>query len=391
MKVAIDVSPLYEANLTGIGLAIINLLDGLARLDSGNDYRLLYIGGLKSQAAERLELVKDRLPKQPNFAFRHHRFPSRLNLNLVREYLLPVNLFTGDFDLLHIPYHFAPLVRGRRTIHTVYDLTPVINPGWHTPRNAAEFRRSLRLITRRTDRVLAISESTGRDLVRLFDFPADRVTVIHLGVDRNRFFPLDEAGRAAARKRLAGCGIEGEYLLYVGTIEPRKNLARLLLAFDRVRRLGHREYRLVIAGRRGWLCEGFEKTLAGLPAAAREMIIRTEYFPKEGLTDLYNLATAFVYPSLYEGFGLPVLEAMACGCPVVTSNTSSLPELAGTAARLADPTEVESIAAAISDVLADPVERERMRREGFRQAERFSWEATARKTLAVYRDEAARQ
>ncbi|OPZ88406.1 MAG: D-inositol 3-phosphate glycosyltransferase [candidate division TA06 bacterium ADurb.Bin417] len=239
--------------------------------------------------------------------------------------------------------------------------------------------------------MLAISESTGRDLVRLFDFPADRVTVIHLGVDRNRFFPLDEAGRAAARKRLAGCGIEGEYLLYVGTIEPRKNLERLLLAFDRVRRLGHREYRLVIAGRRGWLCEGFEKTLAGLPAAAREMIIRTEYFPKEGLTDLYNLATAFVYPSLYEGFGLPVLEAMACGCPVVTSNTSSLPELAGTAARLADPTEVESIAAAISDVLADPVERERMRREGFRQAERFSWEATARKTLAVYRDEAARQ
>ncbi len=390
MRIAIDVSPLYETNLTGIGLAIVNLLHGLARIDAYNDYRLLYIGGLKSQAAERLKLVRKRLPAQSNFPFCHHRFPSRLNLNLVREYLLPVNCFTGDFDLLHVPYHFAPLVRGRRTIHTVYDLTPVINPAWHTPRNAAEFRRSLRLITRRTDRVLAISESTGRDLVRLFDFPADRVTVVHLGVDRERFFPLDEAQRPAARQKLADYGIKGEYLLYVGTIEPRKNLERLLLAFDRLRRLGHRECRLVIAGKRGWLCDGYDKTLAGLPAATREMIIQTEYFPTSDLAALYNLAALLVYPSLYEGFGLPVLEAMACGCPVVTSNVSSLPELAGGAGRLVDPLDVEAIAAAISAVLADPAERERMWREGLQQAARFSWEETARKTLDVYRSEAAK-
>jgi glycosyltransferase involved in cell wall biosynthesis len=204
------------------------------------------------------------------------------------------------------------------------------------------------------------------------------VSVIPLAAGRH-YRPLDEAEIYPALKRHH---IEFPYILYVGSIEPRKNLPRLLVAYAHLRRRGSTRWRLVVAGPRKWKSGPVYDAVARLELA--EHVHFAGFVPEADLPALYNGADLFAFPSLYEGFGLPVLEAMACGTPVVTANTSSLPEVAGAAALLVDPSDVEEIAGALRRVLEDPALARDLRERGLARAAQFSWERTARATVAVY-------
>ncbi len=291
---------------------------------------------------------------------------------------VPYNRLVPDATLFHATEHLLLPVRGVPTVLTVHDLIFRHLPEHHKPLNRWYLNATLPLYCRRADHIIVVSEATRRDLMAAYNLPAEKITVIHEAADPR--FKLPAPG-AVARVRMS-YGLPEEYLLYVGTIEPRKNLPRLLHAWEPLYMAGEAPP-LVIVGRRGWLADDFYAALERSPC--REAVQFTGYVRDEDLPALYAGATAFVFPSLYEGFGLPLLEAMACGTPVACSNGSSLPEVVGDAALTFDPTEVAEITQALRRLLHEPELRESLRERGLQRAAQFSWERAARETLAVYR------
>ncbi|HBY93727.1 MAG TPA: glycosyltransferase family 1 protein [Chloroflexi bacterium] len=281
-----------------------------------------------------------------------------------------------DADLFHGTDMLAPPIP-QPAVVTIHDLSILLYPEHHTRLNRLHLRWALPRVTRRVAAIIAVSEATKRDLIARLDVPADRVHVVPNGVDHKRFYPRY---RPEARQR-AGLmlGIEPPYILALGTLEPRKNLPTLLRAYAR---LGRDVPRLVLAGARGWGEGPLFELVKEL--GLQERVRFTGYVPEAVLPDLYAGARLFVYPSLYEGFGLPVLEALASGAPVITSNISSLPEVAGKAALLVDPTSVEELTRMMRRVLESKQLRDELRAKAPKQAAQFSWERTARETLAVY-------
>jgi glycosyltransferase involved in cell wall biosynthesis len=270
--------------------------------------------------------------------------------------------------------------RRRPNVLTVHDLTPLLFPQWHVPEVRAAFRPTSRF-ARRCAAVIAVSENTRKDAHRLMKVPLDRIHTVHEAADK--VFRVAE-DPAQVMERLAEHGLAGRsFLLFVGTLEPRKNLPGLLRAFARLRELVPGEPPLlVLAGSKGWLYEPIFREIERLALAAH--VRHIENANDETVAALMNAAVALVYPSYYEGFGLPPLEAMACGCPVITSNTSSLPEVVGDAGILANPDDVRQIAEAMQRVFLDANFREDLRRRGLRRAAAFSWERAAKQTLEVY-------
>ncbi len=282
-----------------------------------------------------------------------------------------------DAVLFHATEHLLLSLRSIPTVLTVHDLIFRHLPEHHKPLNRWYLNLALPLYCRRATHIIAVSECTRRDLLAAYGLPPEKVTVVHEAADP-RFCPQPSETVAEVRARY---GLPERYLLFVGTIEPRKNLTRLLAAFEAL----HAERlsdALVIVGRRGWLYTGFLAALERSPA--RRAVLFPGYVPDHDLPALYAGAQALAFPSLYEGFGLPVLEALACGTPVVASNASSVPEAGGDAALYCEPTDVEGLIQALRRILRDPDLREEMRARGFAQAARFSWEQTARETQQVY-------
>jgi glycosyltransferase involved in cell wall biosynthesis len=277
---------------------------------------------------------------------------------------------------LYVPSHVIPLSHPRASVVTVHDLGYLAEPDAHP----AGTRRMLDLTTRWNARVarrvIAISSQTRDDLIAHYRTPSDRITVVHSGVDRERFRELPPSQVMPALTRL---GIEQDYIFFLSTIQPRKNVIRLVEAFEQ---LSDPQLLLVLAGTTGWLSEPIVRRIRESPAAGRiRMLGRVA---DEDVVALYNGARVFALPSLYEGFGMGVLEAMACGCPVVTSNRSSLPEVAGDAAILVDPFDVRAIRDGIARALSDPVRAELVA-AGRQRVQSFSWSTTAAQTLAVIR------
>lgn len=285
---------------------------------------------------------------------------------------LPAEAMVGPLDLLHAPDFVLPPTRAR-TLLTIHDLTFLVRPECAEAGLRRYLSRAVPRALRRADTVLVDSQATANDLARLLGIAGPRVRLLYPGVDA-RFRPLPAAELAPVRARLR---LPAAFVLFVGTLEPRKNLPRLVQAFAQ---LSHPELTLVIAGRRGWL---YEETFALVEQLALQDRVRfLDFVADQDLPALYNLARAFVYPSLYEGFGLPVLEALACGVPVVTAASSSLLEVAGAAAILVDPHDVGAIADGITRALA---EQEQLRAAGPLQARRFSWATSAQTLIDCYR------
>jgi len=282
-----------------------------------------------------------------------------------------------DAKLFHATEHLLLPLRGIPTVLTVHDLIFHHLPAHHKPLNRWYLNLTMPLYCHRATHVIVVSECTRRDLIATYGLPPEKITVVHEAAAPH-FHPQSPGAVSGVRSRY---GLPDRYLLFVGTIEPRKNLARLLAAFEVVHAEGLTDG-LVIVGRRGWLYDDFFSRLG--VSSAREAVLFPGYVPDEDLPAIYAGAQALVLPSLYEGFGLPVLEAMACGTPATCSDTSSLPEIAGGAALHFDPDNVKSIVDALRRLLSETDLRAALRQRGFEQAVRFSWNRVATETEAVY-------
>ena len=286
----------------------------------------------------------------------------------------PIELFCGSVDIFHGLHFVLPAVRKACRVLTVHDLTYLKFPGYFTNRKLNErgYRKELPHALACVDAVITISQKTREDLIDLMKFPEERVRTIYFGVDHH-FFVKAEGQKAAAIQKLYG--LSRPYLIFlVGTPEPRKNITRTVEA---VRKTSP-QLDLALIGPRGPLRELLGKNFRNL--------IFTGFVPEEHLPALLSGATISLYPSLYEGFGLPVLESMACGVPVITSNRGSLPEVAGRAAVLVDPEDVDSIAGAISELLRNEALQNRLKIMGEKRAAEFTWQKTAAATLSLYRE-----
>jgi glycosyltransferase involved in cell wall biosynthesis len=298
-------------------------------------------------------------------------------------------------DVLFVPSHVLPVIHPRRCVVTVHDLGYHYYPEAHTLFQNAYLRWSTRYNARTATRVLADSDATRKDLLRYYRIPEERIVVVYPGRDEALSRVNDPQVLEAVRARY---GLSESYFLYVGTLHPRKNLVRLVKAFadlvgaSRVRSEapdGSRadpvpELQLVLAGQKGWLYEEILAKVRKLGLGDR--VILTGYVPAADLPGLLSGALAFVFPSLYEGFGLPVLEAMACGTPVICSNVSSLPEVGGDAALQVDPLETEGLVEAMSQLITDEGLRKTLVERGYEQIQRFSWQRCASQVLQVLED-----
>jgi glycosyltransferase involved in cell wall biosynthesis len=274
-------------------------------------------------------------------------------------------------DLLFVPAHVLPIIHPRRSVVTVHDLGYLHFPEAHPPRQRWYLDRSTRWHARTAAHLLADSEATRRDLIERYHARPDRITVAYPGLDLSvrQVDDPDEIARVKAKYH-----IDGDYLLYLGTIQPRKNLQRLIVAFASCE-LPHV---LVLAGRRGWYADDLLKQ-------ANDRVKIIGYVDAADKNALLSGATAFVFPSLYEGFGFPVLEAMACSVPVLCSNTSALPEVAGQAARLVNPLDADDIARGLREVALNENVRGALIRRGQQRAQGFTWQACAKTTLHVFK------
>lgn len=281
-------------------------------------------------------------------------------------------------DLAHGPVYVVPLGTSLPTVVTIHDLSFLRFPHFFRPANRFYLSLFTRLSAHRAQRILAVSEHTAQETVRLLGIPRSKIRVVYHGVDPV-FRPLPAEEVAAFRARQ---GLPERFVLYVGTLEPRKNLVRLVQAFARIPSADCPV--LILAGARGWYDEEIFATVERLNL--KDRVLFPGYIPNEQLPLWYNAARVFAYPSLYEGFGMPVLEALACGTPVLTSATSSLPEAAGDGALLVEPNDVGAIADGLHRLLTDETLRETLRERGLAHAVRFSWARTAEETVALYRE-----
>jgi glycosyltransferase involved in cell wall biosynthesis len=367
--IGIDYTPAIEQG-GGIGRYVRELVAALASQDALTPYQL-FVAGVR----------RSRLPPVPgaNFQWRSARLSPRTFARFWHRLRLlpPIESWTGPLSLFHATDFVLPPTRlATRTILTVHDLSFVRAPETASPRLKRHLDRVVPRSVARADHILADSQATKDDLISLYRTPAEKITVLYSGVEA-RFAPVrDERALRAVRARY-GIGA-APYVLSVGTVQPRKNYVRLIEAMCTLP-----DHHLVIAGGRGWL-EGPIHAAARHPGVCGRVHF-IGFAADADLPALYSAADVFAYPSLYEGFGLPILEAMACGVPVVAANTSSLPEVAGDAALLVDPTSTDELAGALCRVLTDRALRAELCRRGFAQARRFSWDAAADQLQAIYR------
>jgi glycosyltransferase involved in cell wall biosynthesis len=356
----------------GIGRYVRSLFQAVADIDHVNQYVLVYAAPNAGRAPE--------TPDVPNMIGRELRFRER-TMNAVWHRLrlpIPVDLVTGAVDIFHAPDFILPPVRRARRMITVHDLAFLIHPECADERLRSFLEQTVPRSAERADFILADSENTRNDVICLLDADPERVFVVPCGVDPS-FRPAAEEVVAETRRWYE---LPRPYILSVGVIEPRKNFPRLIDAYTRFRQRTGSDLQLAIAGGKGWLYEETYREAERSPYC--EDIRLLGYVPEQHLAPLYTGADAFAYPSLYEGFGMPVLEAMACGTPVVCSNTSSFPEFATGAAAMVPPDDIDAIARGLEQVCTDETLRANLRAEGFKRAMTFNWHRSAEQLLQVY-------
>lgn len=283
-------------------------------------------------------------------------------------------------QLFHATDHHIPKFRGIPVIATIMDPIPLMRPDWVKIDMRMLKNHLFRKSARWADHYITISQFVAADIAEYFRIPMSDITPIHLGVDAGFFAEVEEEEK---KKVLRQYGLKRGFFLFIGTLQPRKNIGRLIEAFRRLPRDLQKEHPLVVAGRNGWSVEEEIRELQTIEAQGIGKWL--DYIPKEHKRVLLQSAGAFVFPSLYEGFGLPVLEAFASGIPVITSNSTSLPEVAGNAALLIDPYSIEELSAAMQKAVTDTDTIRILTRLGCERARNFTWDETARRTVEVYK------
>jgi glycosyltransferase involved in cell wall biosynthesis len=362
----------YEASAlqgrkSGVGYYAENLLAGMMSAAPQHDYVLFsnraIVSPLDATPAGRLSAYKGRY------------FPMQ---TAWMQGVLPGTLRRVRPDVCHYPNYLAPLAGNCPSVVTLHDMTLFVTPRFHHWKKLVLDRTLIPLVARRAQAIVTVSHSAGDDIVRYLGVSPSKVHVI-LNAVSSAFHPVTD--KAQLDTVLARYGLDGPYILYVGTIEPRKNLARLIDAFRELKERGL-PHKLVLVGQQGWHCAPIYAEVEKYDLG--KDVLFTGYVPFEDLPVLYSGASVMAFPSLYEGFGLPVLEAMSCGAPVVTSRSSALAEVADGAALLVDPQSCAQIADAIYRVCTEPDLAEELSEKGRARATHFTWENAARATLDVY-------
>lgn len=356
----------------GIGRYTRELLRALGHVDTTNEYSLFFASREPRHALPPLgaNFKRRQLPIHDIWLA---RFWGRARVPA------PVEWITGDVDLYHSPDFTLPPTRpGTRTLLTVHDLSFVRDPGSAAPGLLTYLNAVVPRSVARADHVLADSQATRNDLIEVYGTPADKITVLYCGVEET-FQPVTDATALTAVRERYRIG-EAPFILAVSTLQPRKNYVRLIEA---VARIPDPDIRLVFAGGKGWL---YDSIFAAVERhGLRERVTFAGFVDDADLPALYSTARILAYPSLYEGFGLPMLEAMACGTPVVASTVSCLPEVAGDAALLVDPYDVTALSDALTRLHTDETLRAELIVRGRRRAAAFKWDDSARQLLGVYR------
>lgn len=369
MLIGIDASRATSSAPTGTETYSRELIRGLVALDHKNRYRLY----LRESVAP--DFFTKTLTRSPNYELRFIPFP-RLWTHLRLSY----EMLTRAPDVLWIPAHVLPPIHPHRSIVTIHDLGHLHFPQAHPFLQRLYHRWSTLWNVRTASHLLADSEATREDLVQRLNVPSEKITVVYPAFDAQLFKPVRDVLQIENVR--AKYRVGKDYVLSIGTIHPRKNYARLIEAFARViSNLETLNLQLVIIGKRGWLHKTIFESVTQWGLQSRVHFL--DYAPASDLPALISGARLFAFPSLHEGFGLPILEAQACGTPVVCSMVSSLPEAAGDAALFFDPLDVDAIAGAMARALTDEALRAKLIARGFENIQRFSWQVSARAVLDV--------
>lgn len=368
MKIGI-ITDFVDGKHGGIGVYTNNLIKKLNEIDSKNQYYLIHHSSIQMpvyNVNKEIPIKKYSLSKGSWIFWRYIYAPLKLKS-------------MSELDIVHDPYEIGPMSFKMpfKKIITIHDLTPILFPNTFSLTTVLLHKLLLKKTLYTADKIITDSKSTKEDLIFYFKIPDEKIKIIPLGVDE-KFKLIDSS---TVRKFKNNYNLDFPFILYVGTLEPRKNIPTLLKAFS-ILRSRNLNYKLVIAGEKGWKYKAIFDTISDLNL--QNDVIFTGYVSDDDLPLLYNAADLFVYPSLYEGFGLPPLEAMACGTPVITSNTSSLPEVVGDAGILLDPVDIEGLANSIHNVLFDNELKQNIVRKGLERSKMFNWEKCARETLFAY-------
>lgn len=362
MHIGIDASRVAEDSRTGTENYTFNLIEALKKIDKVNKYTLYF----------------NKLPQY--FEINQQNVSTRLipMKRLWTQARLAVECLFNPPDILFVPAHTLPIIRlpKVRTVVTIHDLGAEFLAEYHQFPQKLYLNWSTKYAARNADQLIAVSKSTQRDLIARLGAKKEKISVIYEGVDQD-FFQKNSHEETSAIK--AKYGLNKPYLLFVGTIQPRKNLELLIEAFARVK---NTDLELVIAGKPGWLYETIY--LSPEKNKVKDKVKFLGFIPTDDLPPVYSGALAFVYPSLYEGFGLPLLEAMACSCPIIASNSSSIPEVVGDAALLFDPNNKDQIVKSIRTIIKDSDLRADLAQKANRQVKKFTWEKAAEETLKVF-------
>jgi glycosyltransferase involved in cell wall biosynthesis len=373
MRIAID----YTAGIrqgAGIGSYVRNLVAAMLAQDTDNQYTLLTSGRSTTERP---------FPKAANVVGRSILIPDRyLNILWYRWRVpLPVTLFSGKADIYHGPdFVLPPLGKNIRKVVTIHDLAFLEHPEYAVPSLAAYLREVVPAAVAAADVVATVSEEVSRTLIKHFQTPREKLTVIPNGVGTHFRRITDLILLDATRHKF---GLKHPLVLGVGTLEPRKNHIGLIKAFYQAHTKKSGPAMLAIAGGQGWLYEETQQLVEELKLE-RHVRFLGRVTDLE-LVTLYSMTDVFAFPSFFEGFGIPPLEAMACGAPVITSNTSALPEVVGDAAIQVDPHDISALAEAITRLLEDEHLREELRQKGYQRVQQYTWAMSARKMLAVYK------
>lgn len=362
MRIGFDATPLLVTR-AGIGKYTHALLCALGEVAAQNDY-FLY--------------ANRPIPPDPNLTFANfppHYFPrSRW---LWEQTILPRKMRWVDASLFHFPNNSAPLFTRVPYVVTIHDASLFLHQEYHPWQRIVSLRLMMPIVARRAVKIITDSHYARRQLQQALKLPAEKFKVIHLAVGKT-FRPIPTPPNH----------LPARYILYVGTLEPRKNLQRLLEAYAKLRRCPeHRQTKLVIVGANGWRMPDFETQIDALDV--RDGIVRLGYVPDAELPAIYSHAVCLAFPSLHEGFGIPPLEAMACGTPVLTSHNSAMSEVCGDAAQYVDPTDTESIKEGLHQLLCNAPLQEQLRERGMLRACEFTWQKTAQQTADLYAEVAA--
>lgn len=378
MKIAFDVLPMVSSHKSGIGYCEYGFVKTLIN-NYDNSYIFNYIGKEKNTE------ILTRLIKNKNKNISINCFNCKDSVYKIISTFLPIPysvFFKDQVDITHFfNYYLPPGVRGKKIV-TIHDMAYKRFPETVRLKTRKMLNLSLKKSINRADLIITVSEFSKQEILSFFPECEGKIEIVYNGVDLDIFKPIsDNTLKEAVKKKYK---INGEFLLYLGTIEPRKNIERLLEAYSRFNRELKDSPKLVLAGGKGWLDSGIFNAIDKLNL--KDNVVLTGYVSDDDVPILMNAAKAFLFPSIYEGFGMPVLEAMACGVPVLTSNVSSLPEVVGNAAVLVNPFSVESILLGINKITSDEKLRSEIIEKGKERARLFTWEIVTKKLYKIYED-----